>query len=346
MTASQGLFRGGDLSVQGRVVDGIVYYDICDGSVEGQYDRIKFKTTRYSELDEFHASIIKEVPDFKGQLPRKRRFSSSFYGTSDAHIESRRFDIQVYLRVAATDEKVSHSKAFRNFFQLPNDDLKCATASEASTSAGTSMDSVFAAASEASTCVGTSLDSVTDKEVLRLPGIVRRSPFSDSASEISDDVVEGARAQQFNMSTPPGSPHPDPPQGLQEEDVAGTLDPSNCEQPRANVNISQTMVSVLGDSSWKVSDTASSSITTHPVAKPSAEKPSSQLAKLEEAMMSSLKSTEKTLQKLASCCCAADEVARLKEELAMLRKRKADTSEATTQTDKAELSYQQQHADN
>lgn len=335
MTASQGLFRGGDLSVQGRVVDGIVYYDICDGSVEDKF-HMRYKTTRYSELDEFHASIIKEVPDFKGQLPRKRRFSSSFYGTSDAHIESRRFDIQVYLRVAATDEKVSHSKAFRNFFQLPNDDLTCATASEASTSAGTSMDSVFAAASEASTCVGTSLDSAPNKEALRLPGIARRSPFSDSVSKISDDGVEGASAQQFNISTPPGSPLPESPQGLQEEDVAGTLDPSNCEQPRTNVNISQTMVSVPGDSSWKPSGTASS-ITTHPVAKPSAEKPSSQLAKLEEAMMSSLKSTEKTLQKLASCCCAADEVARLKEELATLRKRKAD---------KAELSYQQQHADN
>lgn len=103
------------LIVQARVVKAwplrrIVFYDVYRGR------RRKsgiLKSIRYSELSRFHEDVMREVPEFKGQLPCK----SFLRHTSTDFVESRRVDIQAYLRAIAMDSRVSRSKVFQNFFQ-------------------------------------------------------------------------------------------------------------------------------------------------------------------------------------------------------------------------------------
>merc|ERR1719388_552879 len=98
------------MTVSSRVEGSIVYYDIFAGPPGTSP---KLKTTRFSELDKFHAAVMKEVPDFRGRLPPKTLKRH----TRPAFVESRRADIELYLRIMATDRTVSECQAFKNFFQ-------------------------------------------------------------------------------------------------------------------------------------------------------------------------------------------------------------------------------------
>jgi hypothetical protein len=95
------------LTVQARVAQGVVFYDVFNGQHGMSV------STRYSELSRFHEDVMKEVPEFRGQLPRK----TFLRHTNTDFVESRRVDLQGYLRAVATDSRVSESKVFQNFFQ-------------------------------------------------------------------------------------------------------------------------------------------------------------------------------------------------------------------------------------
>jgi len=100
------------LTVQARVARRVVSYDIYCGD-EGKSEILK--STRYSELSRLHEDVMREVPEFRGQLPPKTLLRR----TSAAFVESRRVDIQAYLRAIAMDTRVWQSKAFKSFFQAP-----------------------------------------------------------------------------------------------------------------------------------------------------------------------------------------------------------------------------------
>lgn len=100
-----------NLTVSSRVEGNIGYYEIFAGPDK----RAQLKTTRFSELDHFHASVMKEVPEFQGRLPPKTLMRN----TGPAFVERRRLDIESYLRMAARDMAVAESAAFKNFFRGP-----------------------------------------------------------------------------------------------------------------------------------------------------------------------------------------------------------------------------------
>eukprot|EP00746_Dinoflagellata_sp_MGD_P054884 gnl/MRDRNA2_/MRDRNA2_239633_c0_seq1.p1 gnl/MRDRNA2_/MRDRNA2_239633_c0~~gnl/MRDRNA2_/MRDRNA2_239633_c0_seq1.p1 ORF type:complete len:374 (+),score=74.10 gnl/MRDRNA2_/MRDRNA2_239633_c0_seq1:89-1210(+) len=106
------------LTVQARVEHRVVHYDILAGRTRKTSTQapLILKRTRYSELHRFHTNLTKEVPEFRGRLPRKTLLRHRF--NSSAFVESRRIDIQGYLRAIAMDQGVSQSQAFKNFFQL------------------------------------------------------------------------------------------------------------------------------------------------------------------------------------------------------------------------------------
>merc|ERR1719261_845589 len=99
------------LTVTARVEGRIAYYDIFAGPSASSR---QLKTTRFSELDQFHAAVMKEVPHFRGRLPPKTLKRH----TRPAFVESRRADIELYLRIMATDKRVNECPAFQRFFQL------------------------------------------------------------------------------------------------------------------------------------------------------------------------------------------------------------------------------------
>eukprot|EP00746_Dinoflagellata_sp_MGD_P164386 gnl/MRDRNA2_/MRDRNA2_92981_c0_seq1.p1 gnl/MRDRNA2_/MRDRNA2_92981_c0~~gnl/MRDRNA2_/MRDRNA2_92981_c0_seq1.p1 ORF type:complete len:808 (-),score=269.04 gnl/MRDRNA2_/MRDRNA2_92981_c0_seq1:387-2810(-) len=99
------------LTVSSRVEGRIVYYDIFAGP-SGTSPQLK--TTRFSELDQFHAAVMKEVPEFRGRLPPKTLKRH----TRPAFVESRRADIELYLRIMATDRIVSECRAFKGFWEV------------------------------------------------------------------------------------------------------------------------------------------------------------------------------------------------------------------------------------
>merc|ERR1719161_537309 len=98
------------LTVTSRMEGKIVYYDVFAGA-SGNSPQLK--TTRFSELDQFHAAVMKEVPSFRGRLPPKTLKRH----TRPAFVESRRADIELYLRIMATDRTVAECRAFKTFFQ-------------------------------------------------------------------------------------------------------------------------------------------------------------------------------------------------------------------------------------
>merc|ERR1711904_546503 len=99
-----------EVTVQARVVRRVGYYDVYQGKA-----RI-LKSTRYSELSRFHQDVMKEVPEFQGQLPRK----TFLRHTNADFVESRRVDLQAYLRGITMDSRVSRTKVFESFFQAQN----------------------------------------------------------------------------------------------------------------------------------------------------------------------------------------------------------------------------------
>jgi len=95
--------------VQSRVLKGIVFYDVYCGQGNSGF----LKSTRYSELSRFHEDVMREVPEFQGQLPRK----TFLRHTNTDFVESRRVDLQAYLRAMAMDSRVSQSQVYEDFFQ-------------------------------------------------------------------------------------------------------------------------------------------------------------------------------------------------------------------------------------
>jgi hypothetical protein len=86
--------------------------------IHSSADGTSLKTTRYSELDALHTSLVKEVPGFRGRLPAKS-FRGAFREsrrTSADFVESRRAAIEAYLRLAAADDLVCESNAWTSFF--------------------------------------------------------------------------------------------------------------------------------------------------------------------------------------------------------------------------------------
>eukprot|EP00929_Paragymnodinium_shiwhaense_P001863 TRINITY_DN102072_c0_g1_i1.p1 TRINITY_DN102072_c0_g1~~TRINITY_DN102072_c0_g1_i1.p1 ORF type:complete len:796 (-),score=313.26 TRINITY_DN102072_c0_g1_i1:127-2514(-) len=94
------------LVLRAQVREEVVYYDILSGGPESQL----LKTTRFSELYDLHKAILKDLPSFEGQFPRRtlrKHMEPEF-------IEARRADLELYLRVAASHARISD--AFQEFF--------------------------------------------------------------------------------------------------------------------------------------------------------------------------------------------------------------------------------------
>jgi len=72
---------------------------------------IQALTFRFSELDEMHRRLVKEVPTFTGRMPPKTLMRDM----SDNFIETRREAIEVYLRRVSTDEMATASRAWHEF---------------------------------------------------------------------------------------------------------------------------------------------------------------------------------------------------------------------------------------
>lgn len=87
----------------------VVWYTILASRSDGT----ELKTIRFSELDDMHGKLIKEVPSFPGRLPPKtlRRCSTP------AFMENRRKAVEVYLRLVATHDVASSSSAWLTFFE-------------------------------------------------------------------------------------------------------------------------------------------------------------------------------------------------------------------------------------
>jgi len=74
-------------------------------------DTAQFTTFRFSELDEMHGRLSKEVPTFPGRLPPKTLKKN----TKPNFIETRRKAIEVYLRLVSTDRMARASTAWHQF---------------------------------------------------------------------------------------------------------------------------------------------------------------------------------------------------------------------------------------
>jgi len=97
-----------DLTVSAATHGTVVWYTIHPSDS----DRTEIKTIRFSELDEMHGRLSKEVPTFPGRLPPKtlkRNANPNF-------VETRRKAVEVYLRLASTNEMARVSTAWHSFF--------------------------------------------------------------------------------------------------------------------------------------------------------------------------------------------------------------------------------------
>jgi hypothetical protein len=96
----------GPLVVTAQIGESVVTYTITSE------DGTPLKVIRFSQLDAFHANLIKEVPGFRGRLPPKtmtRRTSADF-------VEARRKGIEEYLNLVASDDLTSNSNAWKSVF--------------------------------------------------------------------------------------------------------------------------------------------------------------------------------------------------------------------------------------
>eukprot|EP00927_Polykrikos_kofoidii_P026532 TRINITY_DN235_c0_g1_i4.p1 TRINITY_DN235_c0_g1~~TRINITY_DN235_c0_g1_i4.p1 ORF type:complete len:710 (-),score=195.53 TRINITY_DN235_c0_g1_i4:103-2181(-) len=116
------------LVVKSMNKDDACYFVVMSGP---GHDAFNLKTTRFSELCKLHAAIVQEMGSkFQARLPRKT-FRRS---TDPTFIETRRGDIELYLRVASAT--AGQCAAFKKFFQqgVPPPPAEPATAPPASQS--------------------------------------------------------------------------------------------------------------------------------------------------------------------------------------------------------------------
>jgi hypothetical protein len=103
-------------------------------SISSSEDGTLLKVARFNELEALHMMLIKEVPTFGGRLPRK----TWMHHTSADFVESRRKDIETYLRLAATNESTRRSTAWICFY--PKRDVERAPVLEDDSSFSLSYD--------------------------------------------------------------------------------------------------------------------------------------------------------------------------------------------------------------
>eukprot|EP00927_Polykrikos_kofoidii_P026534 TRINITY_DN235_c0_g2_i1.p1 TRINITY_DN235_c0_g2~~TRINITY_DN235_c0_g2_i1.p1 ORF type:complete len:696 (-),score=159.26 TRINITY_DN235_c0_g2_i1:39-2126(-) len=97
------------LVVKADVKPDTCYYHVFSGPGE---EAVKLRTTRFSELCKLHLALVNEMGvSFQARLPRKtlRRI------TDPSVIETRRGDIELYLRVASVS--AGQTAAFKKFFE-------------------------------------------------------------------------------------------------------------------------------------------------------------------------------------------------------------------------------------
>jgi len=140
-------------SVSAAVNGSVVWFTIH----ASESNRHEIKTTRFSELDQMHGQLAKEIPSFPGRLPPKTLRRQ----TTPDFVERRRAGIEVYLRLVATHQLAQASSAWAEFLK----DAKPSPSKEASKSASSAAPQPPAQSAQVSNAESSKMESPTKADV-------------------------------------------------------------------------------------------------------------------------------------------------------------------------------------